>query len=110
MVSDVVFKNASRGDRVPEVELASAFESMDHQTILQTIVKKGELHLSAAERREFVEKKRLDIGWFHWLVSFSLSNSLELSRTLRSAHCSSSLISTPHACVRLPWWMDDHTA
>lgn len=66
LVTDVIFKNSSKGDQANETDLESAFDTSDHQKILQSIVEKGDLQVSAAERKEALEKKKKELlGFLH---------------------------------------------
>jgi len=56
-----VFENASRGDRSAEEDLISAFGSADTMAIAEKIIKKGEISLTADQRKRFVEAKRRQV-------------------------------------------------
>ncbi len=56
-----VFQNASRGDRSPVEDLMKAFGTTDVLTIADKIVKKGEISLTAEQRKKFIEAKRLQV-------------------------------------------------
>lgn len=56
-----VFENASRGDRSAEEDLTKAFGTTDALTIAETIVKKGEISLTAEQRKKFAENKRRQV-------------------------------------------------
>ncbi|KAL0228061.1 hypothetical protein RCL1_004204 [Eukaryota sp. TZLM3-RCL] len=58
LVADVVFKNATKGDRASDAELLAAFNTTNQQEAIQQIAEKGEVQLTAAERRTYVEQKR----------------------------------------------------
>ena len=53
-----VFENASRGDRSPEEDLQKAFGTTQALTIAEAIIKKGEISLTAEQRKQFTENKR----------------------------------------------------
>jgi ribosome maturation protein SDO1 len=56
-----VFENASRGDRSAEEDLTKAFGTTDALTIAETIIKKGEISLTAEQRKRFIENKRRQV-------------------------------------------------
>jgi ribosome maturation protein SDO1 len=53
-----VFENASRGDRSASDDLLKAFNTTDVLAIADKIIKKGELHLTAEQRRQIIEDRR----------------------------------------------------
>jgi ribosome maturation protein SDO1 len=56
-----VFENASRGDRSAEEDLIKAFETTDVATIADKIIKKGEISLTAEQRKQIIENKRRQV-------------------------------------------------
>ena len=56
-----VFENASRGDRSAEEDLIKAFETTDVVTIAEKIIKKGEISLTAEQRKQIIENKRRQV-------------------------------------------------
>ncbi len=56
-----VFENASRGDRSPEEDLVKAFGTTDPLAIAEAIIKKGEISLTAEQRKKFIENKRRQV-------------------------------------------------
>ncbi len=56
-----VFENASRGDRSAEEDLVRAFETTDVVTIASKIIKKGEIQLTADQRKRIIENKRKQV-------------------------------------------------
>jgi len=56
-----VFENASRGDRSAEEDLVRAFETTDVLTIAAKILKKGEIQLTADQRKRIIENKRRQV-------------------------------------------------
>ncbi|HPE64438.1 MAG TPA: ribosome assembly factor SBDS, partial [Methanothrix sp.] len=56
-----VFENASRGDRSPEEDLIKAFETTNVVTIAAKIIKKGEIQLTAEQRKRIIENKRKQV-------------------------------------------------
>mmetsp|Transcript_20251 Transcript_20251/g.30097 ORF Transcript_20251/g.30097 Transcript_20251/m.30097 type:complete len:276 (-) Transcript_20251:34-861(-) len=58
LFADEVFTDVSRGTRPTDDQLESTFGTTDSTTCLKEIIEKGELLLSAAERKEKVENKK----------------------------------------------------
>jgi ribosome maturation protein SDO1 len=56
-----VFENASRGDRSAEDDLIKAFETTDVVTIADKIIRKGEISLTAEQRKQIIENKRRQV-------------------------------------------------
>jgi ribosome maturation protein SDO1 len=56
-----IFENASRGDRSPEEDLQKAFGTLEVLPIAEIIIKKGEISLTAEQRRQFIENKRRQV-------------------------------------------------
>lgn len=56
-----VFENASRGDRCAEEDLIKAFATTDVMIIADKIIKKGEISLTADQRKAFLEAKRRQV-------------------------------------------------
>lgn len=56
-----IFENASRGDRSAEEDLEKAFGTTDILAIAETIIKKGEISLTAEQRKRFIENKRRQV-------------------------------------------------
>lgn len=56
-----VFENASRGDRSAEEDLIKAFETTDVVAIAEKIIKKGEISLTAEQRKQIIESKRRQV-------------------------------------------------
>jgi len=56
-----VFENASRGDRSAEDDLIKAFETTDVVTIAEKIIRKGEISLTAEQRKQIIENKRRQV-------------------------------------------------
>ncbi len=56
-----VFEDASRGDRPPEDALEEVFGTTDPLEIIPEVVKKGEIQITAEQRREMQEEKRKQI-------------------------------------------------
>ncbi|MDG5775411.1 ribosome assembly factor SBDS [Haloarculaceae archaeon H-GB2-1] len=53
-----VFENASRGDRPPEDSLEEVFGTTDPMEIIPEVVDRGEIQITAEQRREMQEQKR----------------------------------------------------
>jgi ribosome maturation protein SDO1 len=56
-----IFENASRGDRSPEEDLQKAFGTLDVLPIAEIIIKKGDISLTAEQRKQFIENKRRQV-------------------------------------------------
>jgi ribosome maturation protein SDO1 len=56
-----VFENASRGDRSAEEDLIKAFETTDVVVIAEKIIRKGEISLTAEQRKQIIENKRRQV-------------------------------------------------
>ncbi|MEI6104981.1 MAG: ribosome assembly factor SBDS [Methanothrix sp.] len=56
-----VFENASRGDRSPEEDLQKAFGTLEVLPIAEIIIKKGDISLTAEQRKQFIENKRRQV-------------------------------------------------
>lgn len=57
-----VFKDARKGERVPEDDLEKAFKTTDINKIAAQIVKEGDIQLTTEQRRRFVEEKKKRIA------------------------------------------------
>jgi len=60
-----IFENASRGDRSAEEDLQKAFGTREVLAIAETIIKKGEISLTAEQRKQFIENKRRQVSRDH---------------------------------------------
>jgi ribosome maturation protein SDO1 len=56
-----IFENASRGDRSPEEDLKKAFGTLEVLPIAEIIIKKGDISLTAEQRKQFIENKRRQV-------------------------------------------------
>jgi ribosome maturation protein SDO1 len=56
-----IFENASRGDRSSEEDLTRTFETTDVVAIAAKIIKKGEIQLTAEQRKRIIENKRRQV-------------------------------------------------
>ncbi|MCR3883504.1 ribosome assembly factor SBDS [Methanotrichaceae archaeon M04Ac] len=61
LAAEDVFENASRGDRSSEEDLLGAFETTDVLAIAAKIIKKGEIQLTAEQRKRIIENKRRQV-------------------------------------------------
>ncbi|MEM1971120.1 MAG: ribosome assembly factor SBDS [Candidatus Anstonellales archaeon] len=61
LVVEEVYKNFKKGERQSPSNIKKAFGTDDIQTILKTILEKGEVQLTTEQRRKMVEKKRKQI-------------------------------------------------
>ncbi len=64
LAAEDIFENASRGDRSSEEDLTKAFETTDVVTIAAKIIKKGEIQLTAEQRKRIIENKRRQVVTF----------------------------------------------
>lgn len=61
IAAEDVFENASRGDRPPENALEEVFETTAPMEVIPEVIKRGEIQITADQRREMKEKKRKDL-------------------------------------------------
>ena len=61
MVVDAVFKNAKKGTHAPEDKMKEVFGTTDPLTVAKQIILKGEIQLTAQQRKEMLESKRARI-------------------------------------------------
>jgi ribosome maturation protein SDO1 len=64
MISEIIYKDARKGDKASEDSLKKNFGTTDAGPIVESIIKKGELQLTTEQRREMVENKRKQIVAF----------------------------------------------
>jgi len=57
IAADDVFEDASRGDRPPENALEEVFETTDPLDIIPEVIERGEIQITAEQRREMQEQK-----------------------------------------------------
>ncbi len=57
IAAEDVFENASRGDRPTESDLEEVFGTTDALEIIPEVIKRGEIQITADQRREMQEKK-----------------------------------------------------
>jgi ribosome maturation protein SDO1 len=53
-----VFENASRGDRPAEEDLETVFDTTEPMDIIPEVIKRGEIQITAEQRRRIQEQKR----------------------------------------------------
>ena len=58
IAAEDVFEDASRGDRPPETSLEEVFGTTDPMEIIPEVVERGEIQITAEQRREMQEQKR----------------------------------------------------
>ncbi|MEF8774520.1 MAG: ribosome assembly factor SBDS [Halobacteriales archaeon] len=58
IAAEDVFENASRGDRPPENALEEVFGTTDTLEIIPEVIERGEIQITAEQRREMQEQKR----------------------------------------------------
>lgn len=59
-----VFGNSSKATRASEESLEKVFHTTDFVTVAKKIIEKGEIHLTADQRREMTEEKRRQVITF----------------------------------------------
>jgi len=59
-----VFENASRGTRASDEALAKVFTTTDFPAVANRIIQKGEIHLTAEQRRQMIAEKRRQVITF----------------------------------------------
>ncbi|WP_284013674.1 ribosome assembly factor SBDS [Halobaculum litoreum] len=57
IAAEDVFENASRGDRPPEEDVEEVFGTTDPMEIIPEIVRRGEIQITAEQRKEMLEQK-----------------------------------------------------
>jgi ribosome maturation protein SDO1 len=57
IAAEDVFEDASRGDRPPEDALEEVFDTTDPMEIIPEVIKRGEIQITAEQRREMQEQK-----------------------------------------------------
>ena len=57
IAAEDVFENASRGDRPAEGDLEDVFDTTDPLEIIPQVIKRGEIQITAEQRREMQERK-----------------------------------------------------
>lgn len=58
IAAEEVFENASRGDRPAESDLEDVFDTTDPIEIIPEVIRRGEIQITADQRREMQERKR----------------------------------------------------
>ena len=58
---DIIFHNASKGERASDEIISHVFETEDFNSIIKVILEKGELNLTTDQREEIFEKKRRQV-------------------------------------------------
>ena len=58
IAAEDVFENADRGDRPPEDALEEVFDSTDPLAVIPEVIDRGEIQITAEQRREMQEQKR----------------------------------------------------
>jgi len=58
IAAEDVFEDASRGDRPAESDLETVFETTDPLEIIPEVIRRGEIQITAEQRREMQEQKR----------------------------------------------------
>ena len=58
IAAEDVFEDAARGDRPAEADLETVFETTDPLEIIPQVIRRGEIQITAEQRREMQEQKR----------------------------------------------------
>jgi ribosome maturation protein SDO1 len=58
IAAEDVFEDASRGDRPAETDLEEVFDTTDPMEIIPEVIRRGEIQITAEQRREMQERKR----------------------------------------------------
>lgn len=58
IAAEDVFEDASRGDRPPETALKEVFDTTDPLEIIPEVIERGEIQITAEQRREMQQRKR----------------------------------------------------
>ncbi len=61
IAAEDVFEDASTGDRPAETALEDAFDSTDPLEIIPQVIERGEIQITAEQRREMQERKRKEL-------------------------------------------------
>ena len=61
IAAEDVFEDASRGDRPAEADLEEVFGTTDPLEIIPEVIKRGEIQITAEQRREMQERKHKDL-------------------------------------------------
>ena len=61
LLADIVFKNASKGDRASDSDLKQVFDTADVDTCIKIMLDKGDFQLTKKEMKEKVDKRRKQI-------------------------------------------------
>jgi len=64
VAADNIFENSSHGTRASEESLQKVFHTTDFPTIARRIIEKGEIHLTAEQRRQMIADKRRQVITF----------------------------------------------
>jgi ribosome maturation protein SDO1 len=59
-----VFGNASKATRASDETLMKVFQTTDFATVARKIIEKGEIHLTAEQRKQMIEEKRRQVITF----------------------------------------------
>ncbi|RLE51910.1 MAG: ribosome assembly factor SBDS, partial [Candidatus Methanomethylicota archaeon] len=61
LISDLVYKDARKGLKASDESLKKVFKTTDVLKVAEEIIKKGDLQLTAEQRRALIESKRRQI-------------------------------------------------
>ena len=59
-----IFENASKADKAPDETLKKVFDTVEFESVAERIIRKGEIHLTAEQRKRMIEDKRKQIVTF----------------------------------------------
>jgi ribosome maturation protein SDO1 len=63
LVVDEIFRNAKKGEKVPESELQKVFKTTDVYQIAKKILDEGELQITTQQRRQLIEQVKKQIAF-----------------------------------------------
>ena len=63
LVADEIFRNAKKGEKVPESELQKVFRTTDVYQIAKRILDEGELQITTRQRRQLMEQVKKQIAF-----------------------------------------------
>jgi ribosome maturation protein SDO1 len=81
VISDTIYKDVKKGLKSSPSSLKKVFGTMDFETIAKEIILKGQIQLTAEQRREMIEAKRKQIIEFIAKNAIDPKNNLPIPRT-----------------------------
>jgi ribosome maturation protein SDO1 len=61
LVSREIYKDSAKGERASEETLMEVFETLNTDTVIRTIIKKGEIQITTEQRRKMQEERRKQV-------------------------------------------------